>query len=415
MDERNRLLHDVTDDVVRHVLYDNFLQAQILSQEAQRSAGRMEAYEDLMQGLEAEGLLDRAIEFLPTSEEMSERRRAGRGLTRPELAVLLAYAKQSVTNALLASSLPDSSYLEQDARAYFPPAVVERFGSLVSEHPLRRELVATLVSNDVVNSQGITFVSRVAAETGAEAADVVRAYRIARDVTDAVGRWEAIEALVGTVAPGVLDELLAGVDQLVETIARWYLGHAAGRLGRAIEADRDPFERFAAVAPGVASDAWRHDREREAWRLMDAGVPEDVARRHAFQPALAYGPAVVDVARDTGAAIEDVARTFSLIGEAMYLDWLEGKLAAIPAASRWQRWAIQATWEDLHLLRRELAERVLAQAAGGAVDEALGSFLADHADGFDRLARFMRRLSSEETPDIAAMTVAVRKVRSILD
>ncbi len=415
MDERNRLLHDVTEDVVRHVLYDNFLQAQILSQEAQLSAGRMEAYEDLMQGLEAEGLVDRALEFLPTTEEMSERRRAGRGLTRPELAVLLAYAKQSVTNALLASTLPDSSYLEQDARAYFPPPVVERFGALVSEHPLRRELVATLVSNDVVNSQGITFVSRLAAETGAEPSDVVRAYRIARDVTDAVGRWEAIETLVGTVAPAVLDELMAGVDQLVETVARWYLGHAPGRLGRAIEADREPFQRFAEVAPTVASDAWRHDREREAWRLLDAGVPEDVARRHAFQPALAYGPAAVAVGRETDAAIEDVARAFSLIGEAVYLDWLESRLAAITATSRWQRWAVQATSEDLQLVRRQLAERVLAQAGDRTVDEAIGSFLGEHADAFDRLARFMRRLSSEETPDIAAMTVAVRKVRSILD
>jgi glutamate dehydrogenase len=264
-----------------------------------------------------------------------------------------------------------------------------------------------------VNSQGITFVSRLATETGAEAADVVRAYRIARDVTGAVERWESIEALVGAVEPAILDELMAGVDALVETMARWYLGHAPGRFGRAIEADREPFRSFAEVAPRVASESWRHDREREAWRLMDAGVPEDVARRHAYQPVLVHGPAVVAVARETGVAIEDVARAFSLIGEAVYIDWLEARLGALPATSRWHRWAIQATWEDLHLARRQLAERVLAEAGGRGVDEAIGHFLSEHAEAFDRLSRFMRTLALEDAPDVAAMTVALRKVRSI--
>jgi glutamate dehydrogenase len=413
LEQRDALLHEVEDDVVRHVLYDNFLQAQILSQEAHLSPGRMEAYEDLMQGLEAEGLLDRRLEALPSTEEMGERRRSGRGMPRPELAVLLAYAKQGLANAILSSSLPDSEYLEQDARAYFPAAVVERFGDLVRDFPLRRELVATLVANDVVNSQGITFVSRLAAETGAEAADVVRAYRIARDVTDAVERWESIEALVGAVPPSVLDELMSGVDHLVEAAARWYLGQAPGRFGRAIEADREPFRAYADAAARAAPEAWRRDREREAWRLMDAGVPEDVARRHVHQPVLAHAPAAIAVARETGASMDDVARVFSLIGDAVYIDWLESRLASLPATSRWHRWAIQATSEDLHLVRRELARRIFAEADGRGVDEAVGHFLVEHAETFDRLARFMRALALDDTNDVAAMTVALRKVRAL--
>ena len=289
LEQRNGLLHEVEQDVVQHVLYDNFLQAQILSQEAELSAGRMEAFEDLMQSLESEGSLERDLEALPNGEEMAERRRVSRGLARPELAVLLAYVKQSLANALLRSSLPDSRYLEQDLRGYFPPLVVERFGRLLPEHPLRRELIATIVANDVVNSQGITFVSRLVAETGAEASDVVRAYRIARDVMGAVQRWEAIEELVGQLEPAVLDELLAGVDRLVEIVSRWYLSNAPGQLGRAIDAAEEPFRLLAEVLPAVVSDQWRHDRERVAWRLMDRGVPEDTAMRHAFQPALVHG------------------------------------------------------------------------------------------------------------------------------
>jgi glutamate dehydrogenase len=413
LDGRNALLHDVEQDVVRHVLYDNFLQAQILSQEAEQSPNRMEAYDDLMQALEAQAALDRGLEALPGGEEMAERRRAGRGMARPELAVLLAYAKQSLTSALLGSSLPDSRYLEQDLRSYFPPAVIERFGSLLPEHPLRRELIATIAANDVVNSQGITFVSRLVTETGAEAADVVRAYRIARDVTGAVERWEAIEALVGSLAPAVLDELMAGVDRLVELTARWYLHHAPGTLGRAIETHRHPFRRFAGSVMSVAPDAWRQQREREAWTLMDRGVPEEIARRHVVEPFLAHGPDVVSLAIEVDRPVEDVTRAFFLVGVAAYVDWLESRLTEVPAVTRWHRWALQAVEDDLASARRRLAEGALGHLDGRTVDEAVDAFFAEREDAVKRLVRFMRGLALEEMSDLAAVTVAVRQIRAL--
>src|SRR5262249_55179572 len=200
--------------VVEHVLYDNYLQAQILSQEEDGSAQRIEAYEDLMQQLEAEGELDREVEFLPTTDEMAERRTNGQGMTRPELSVLLAYAEGSAYGALLESALPDSDYLEADLTRYFPPKIVDRFGPLLAEHPLRREIIATMASNDVVNSQGITFVSRMVIETGAHRADVVRAFRTARDVTGAVARWDEIERLGGRGVPPLQKELPSRVDGL---------------------------------------------------------------------------------------------------------------------------------------------------------------------------------------------------------
>ena len=411
LQERNELLREVEPDVVAHVLYDNFLQAQILSQEAEQSVHRLEAYEDLMQALEVAGLLDRALESLPSAEELAERRRSNRGLTRPELAILLAYAKQSLTDALLASSLPDSGYLERDLRAYFPPKVVERFDDLLPLHPLRRELIATLVANDVVNSQGITYVSRLMAETGSEAADVVRAYRIARDVTDAVERWESVEALVGRIPPPVLNELMAGIDRLVEVLSRWYLAHAPGRLGRAIEEGREPFRRFAEVVPLAAPDAWRQARKREAWRLIDLGVPEEIAIRHAHLPALVHGPNVARVCERTGRPLDEVVRAFFLVGEAAFVDWLEARLAAAPAATRWHRWAVQAMEDDLREARSRIAELVLSEP--GPIDRAVAGFLESHADAVARLSRFMRALDADDAADVAALTVAVRQVLSV--
>jgi glutamate dehydrogenase len=412
--ERNALLADVEGDVVRHVLYDNFLQAQILSQEAVTSAHHMEAYEDLMIGLETREELDRDLEALPNAEEMAERRRTNRGMTRPELAVLLAYAKQSLTNDLLSSSLPDSAYLETDLRGYFPPQVVERFGPLLNEHPLRRELIAMLVANDVVNSQGITFVSRVVTETGADAADVTRAYRIARDVTGAVDRWEEIEAHVGALEPALLDDLMEGVDRLVEVTARWYLQHVPGQLGRAIESYSGPFRAFAAAVGEAAPARWLQEREREAWALMDRGVPEGMARSHVLQPFLVHGPNVADVALATGRSFDDVTRAFFLVGEATYLDWLGSRLSEVSTTTRWHRWALQALEEDLRLIRRLVAEKVLREGdAGGPVEQALAAFLERREEAMTRLGRFMRGIALEEASDLAALTVAVRQVRAL--
>jgi glutamate dehydrogenase len=142
-------------------------------------------------------------------------------------------------------------------------------------------------------------------------------------------------------------------------------------------------------------------------------VPEAVARRHVYQPVLVHGPAVVDVDRRTGAPVAAVARVFMLVGEAVFLDRLETRLSSLRATSRWHRWAIQALWEDLALARRELAERVLIGAEGEDVDEALDRFLAERAEALDRLSRFMRTFALEDANDVAAMTVAVRKLRAV--
>ena len=416
LDARNELLQACADDVVTHVLYDNYQQAQILSQEVEVSPQRVEAYEDLMQQLEAgDGELERDVEFLPSSEEMIERRAAGEGLRRPELAVLLAYAKRSIFAALADSDLPDSPYLAQDLRAYFPDEIVERFGRLIEQHPLRRELIATIVANDVVNSQGITFVSRMVTETGASPSDVVRAFRIARDVTGAVQRWADVEALDGLIDPGIQNELMTGVDWLVETSSRWYLVHATGKhLAEAVDDARTSFEELSGVIDQIGPEAWREEHEHAARRLEAEGVPAAIARRHAFQAELVHGPDIITVAHTTGRTVLEVARAFFLLGERLQLDWLEKQVEAMPGGSRWQRWALQSMEDDLFTLRRSLAETVLDECGGLPIDEAVEKFLETRDDAFTRLQRFMRSLAVDGMGDLAQLTVALRQIRSLI-
>jgi glutamate dehydrogenase len=414
--DRDVLLADVTEEVVEHVLYDSFLQAQIIAQETRRSHSRLDAYEDLMVGLEEDGLLDRASEALPVGEELAERRRAGRGMERPELSLLLTYAKRRVKLSLLESALLEDPWLERDLRGYFPQPVVERFGALLGEHPLRRELLATINANLVVNALGPVFVSQLVAERGARPAEVVRAYRIAREVVGAEADWETIEDLEGQVEPEVQAELMGGVDALVDAVTRWYLsGGTSGDLASTIEAGREGFRRLAAAAPQLGGEELHGARREIAERLVGAGVPEPLATAHALRPGLVHAPAVTAVAAATERPVEDVARVFVLVGEELPLNELEAAFDTLPATRRMERWALQAVREDARRARRDIAETALVAAPDCGPDEALVRFLSGHAEACRRLGAFMRMLSRERTTDMAGLALAVRQLRALAE
>jgi glutamate dehydrogenase len=253
------------------------------------------------------------------------------------------------------------------------------------------------------------------AETGAQAADVVRAFRIARDVTNAVSRWADVEALDGVVDPAEQNELMTGVDWLVETTSRWWLVQEAGaRIGATVEDASGAFEELSAVIDRVGSESWREEHEQDVRRLMDEGVPEPIARRHAFQSELVHGPDIISVARDSVRPVEEVARIFFLLGERLDIDWLESRLEEIPATTKWQRWAVQSMEDDVFLVRRQIAERVIAEGAGAPVEEAVESFLERRSERVARLQRFMKGLATEGVTDLAQLTVALRQIRALV-
>ena len=412
---RDALLREVTDDVVEHVLYDSFLQAQILSQEVVVSKARMYAYEDLMVALESAGLLMRESEQLPSTEEIAERRRGSRGFERPELALLLAYAKRALARDLLGSDFCDDPWLEGDLRDYFPGRVVERFGHLLGEHPLRRELIAMVNANMVVNSLGPTFASQLATERGAEPADVTRAFRIAREVTGADARWDAIESLPRAIDRRVATELMLGVDRLVEAAARWYLDHHDGAaLADIVERSAAPFARLIAVLPDLGSEEWRARRRQVADDLVAQGVPEDVAWAHAIGPELIQAPDIIAVAGDAGRPVEEVAQAFHALAMRLELVWLLGALDELPQTTRTQRWAAQAVREDCLDALAELARCALAEAEPGAEPEAaVEAYLEARAALSRRLAAVTASLTVEGTGDLPALMLAVRAVRAL--
>jgi glutamate dehydrogenase len=330
--------------------------------------------------------------------------------------VLVAYAKRWVARELEASGFVEEPWLARDLRDYFPDPVVARCRHLLDEHPLRRQLVCMTNANSVVNALGPTFVSQIVAERGADVAAVVRAYRIAREVTGADAVWEAVERLEG-VDRAVQAELMNGVDAFVEAATRWYAAWPPdGSLEEVIAAGRAGFARLEAVLAEqdeLGAQERRRRRDETAARLEAAGVPADLARAHALRPELAHAPDVVRVARVSGRTIEDVTRVFFAVGAELRLDWLEAEMGRVRSATRMQRWALQAVREDALHVRRELAEQALREADGEPPDVVVERFLA----GRERLARrldgFLRALAREGEPDLAAMSLAVRQLRAL--
>ncbi len=411
--QRDALLRDVESEVADLVLYDNYLQAQIISQEAADSAGRLEAYEDLMLSLEASGMIGRGLESLPSSEQMAERMRKDTPMIRPELCVLLSYAKFKLEDELRDAELLDDPLFEPALRAYFPKRVQEEFGRLIERHPLRRDLLSTIVSNTVVNSQGITFASRLAVETGASLADVVRAYWIARTVSGAPERWGAVERLDGTLDPTVQNVLMVGVDSLVEEVTRWYLAHDLERSADEVCAEVGPrFEELAAVIEQAGSESWRERREQLASELVNLDVGEDLARRHVYQHALVHGPAVLETSQASGRSLLETAEAFFRAGEELRIDWLERRLATLEADDRYERLAVRALRDDLRALRRDIASGTLAE--GDSVEDGLAAYMGQRSLALERLERLIERTAEGVEPTLAELTVFVRQLRSAL-
>lgn len=409
-DERDEIIASVSGDVVETILYDNFLQAQIISQEAASSHRAIEAYADLMDRLEREGTLERGIEFLPTAEEMSQRAREGKGMALPEIAVLLAYAKRSLTGHVLDSSLPDDPHFEADLLAYFPPAVAERFAAEIANHPLRRELISTIVANQVVNSQGSTFYSRMRTVSGASAAMIVRSYRVARVVTGAQQRWTDIEDLAGQVDPDVASRMMSQIDDLVSYVARWYLARQEGRsIDEEIDRAASDFGRLSEGFPTMPSVAWHVPYRTSVAELEDEGVPHELAVRHAYQRALRRGPDIIDIAHTYDRDVLDIAALYSTASYTFKIGWLERQVRRLPGATAFERLAIEAVRDDIQKLRRDLVSRVLEDADGS-----LDTYVAAHERLRPRLDRWYAWLSREGLDDVSAVMIATRRLHQLL-
>ncbi|WP_429059329.1 NAD-glutamate dehydrogenase [Azospirillum doebereinerae] len=410
--QRDRLLAAMTDEVGSLVLADNYRQSQALTVAQAQGAALLEAQARFIRALEKAGRLNRAIEYLPTEEELAQRMAERRGLTRPELAVLLAYAKITLYDDLLASDLPDDPAMAEDLLRYFPQALREGQRDAIGRHRLRREIVATQVTNSLVNRVGPTFVKETMEKTGLGPADVARACVIVREVFGLSDLWDAIDALDTRVPATAQTALQLDILALMERTVAWFLANAAHPLDLAAE--------VATFRPGLETLAGTLDRvlDAEESSRLDAraashtahGVPEALARRVAALPVLAAVPDLVRIAGRTGRAVPEVAAVYFGLGRRFALEWLRDKAVAARIDNHWQRQAVAAIVDDLFAHQMELTVRVLEQ---DAETPSVEGWVATHAAAVDRVEPLVAELRAQATIDLPMLTVASRQLRGL--
>jgi glutamate dehydrogenase len=424
MKQRDRLLAEMTDEVAQLVLRNNVLQVQAISLVEARPTELLDSQAAFMRRLEASGRLNRELEVLPDDETLSQRRQLGQGLFRPEVAVLLAYAKMTLYDELLASDLPDDPYLLGDLVKYFPRPLRKRFPGQIAEHRLRREIIATLVANSLVNRGLGEFVGEVSDQTGRQTAAVARAYIVARDAFALVPLFGQIELLARVVGADYQTGLLGEARRAITRGTEWFLRNTPSPI--------DVRATVARFAPGIASLVDQLDQvlsapeQRHFSQAVETylahGIEAALSRRLAGLPYLFPACEAIAVADQVGSDVVTAARTYFALDAQLHLGRLRGLLERASPRNHWERIALAGLYEDLAEEHRRLTVQAFAsrlvQVPGegdvNALQQAILSWLQRAVAGFGRWQRLLAELDSQSGTDLAMLSVAVRAL-ALLD
>jgi glutamate dehydrogenase len=407
MKQRNALLQEMEEEVGQLVLETNYRQTETISTTQARAFEQLDAQARFMRRLEHEGVLERGIEFLPDDEELVRRQANGEGLTRPELAVLLAYAKNSLQRRLVRSELPDDDWICADLVAYFPSAMRERFRGDIYTHQLRRDIIAMVVSNEIINRAGITFVTRVAEESGAPVDQIAAGYIAAREVLGLEAIWDDIDALDNTVSAHVQTYMILEAKEVLHRMAIWFLTHLGLPLdiGTVVKRFRAGVQDLFA-SPALMDMKTGERITHQARYLTEKGVPADLAHRVACLAPLSSGGDLVLLKEKADASLDDIARVYFAVGERTGLDWLREARDMVPANDHWDQLALGSIVEDLYDQQRGLTGMALEQ--GGVAE-----WETRHTKALNRAGELLSELSASGTLTVGKLGYVARQIRGV--
>ena len=412
--DRNRLLARQTAEVAALVLRNNYLQSQALSTLELQAAARLPEFLHLIRALERSGDLNRALEFLPTDDELTERRKSGMGLTRPELAILLAYSKIWLNNHLLASDVPEDPYLSAELVRYFPTAVQERFARAIARHRLRREIIATATTNSLVNRMGPTFVPRAQEDSGAEPAQIARAYTAAREIFAMREVWEQVEALDNKVPAKLQYEAAFQTSRLLRHATYWLLSARAKlQVDAAVTEFRDGVRRLEADVPTLLTGAELTRFEEGRKHYLEAGLPPALAARIASLESLNAALDIVEIARGHKVGVSETARVYFEVGTRVGFDWLRARIEKLTVDGPWQAIARTGLRDAALRVQRRLTERVLARKDRGSAQARVTAWVESAGKDLAHWQRTLADMRSAGAGDFATLTVGVESVRKL--
>lgn len=415
--QRNQLLARMTDEVGALVLRNNYAQNTALANAIAQSPSLLHAHQRFMRRLERDGHLNRALEFLPSDRQIRELLGQGKGMSQPELAVLLAYTKITVAEDLIRTGLPDDPYLRRLLHAYFPKPLREQFADAIDGHALRREIITTVLVNDTVNTGGSTFLHRLREETGASLEEIVRAQTAAREIFGLNAVWDAVEALDNQVAADVQTRVRLHSRRLVERGTRWLLGNRPQplELAETIEFFAERVEQVWSALPKMLRGADLEWYQGILDELTAAGVPEFLALRVAGFSSAFPTLDIVAIADRSGQDPLAVAEVYYDLADRLSITQLMDRIIELPRADRWQSMARASIREDLYAAHAALTADVLSVGNGTSTpEERFEAWEEKNAAILGRARSTLEEIQSSDTFDLANLSVAMRTMRQLL-
>jgi len=410
--QRNKLLESMTDEVARLVLSNNYHQTQAIALAYREAKTRIDEYKRLIHDLEQQGKLNRELEFLPSDEELDERKAQKKGLTRPELSVLISYIKGDLKERLDLPEISNEPYLAKSIETAFPQVLAEKYEPAMYGHQLRSQIVATQLANEMVNRMGITYVNRMSDSTGSGIQSIVKAYVAARDVFRMDELWAQIEALDYQIGADIQELMMSSLMRLIRRASRWFLRNRRRDLVVADEVAKFR-ERAAAIGEnlpnllaGEGKEMWQEYNDK----LVNAGVPEELAVIIAGANNMFSVLSIIEGAEQTKRDVQDVAATYYQVGCNLDLEWFLDQLNNMPVHNHWQALARETYRDDLDWQQRTITVSIINTLPEGQIDARMRLWLEQSEPMISRWRKTIKELKDGELSDFAMFAVALREL-----
>lgn len=412
--ERRRKLTAMTQEVSGLVLRDNYLQALALSVAESQSQTHIDEHAHLLRTLERMGSLDRKLEYLPSEDDLVERRAAKQGFTRPELAVLLAYAKITLKNSMDMKALAEDEYLSRELSDYFPDLIRRQFSGRI-EHPLRNAIIGTAITNSMINRMGPNFPFRVQEATGASLNDVARAYTIARESLNMLPLWRSLERLSLPTHAKLQTHVISLSSHLVHHATRWLLEHEYGNAGimESVKQLKPCTEQLLNMLPGVLSPSLRKHYEDSLEQHSDPEIQDDTRKLIAAIPALYCAFDVHLVSTELNMSVEEAAKVYFELGSVLELDWLRDQIESLPVDDHWKAMSRASLRERLYAQQRRLAIEVLGNGGKPNAAECVNKWLCEKKPVTKHFLDTLSEIKTTGQVEYASMSVAVEETYSL--
>lgn len=416
MKQRNHLLSTMTDEVAKLVLKNNYWQTQAISLALRQVVRNHDLYVRFIQKLEQTQRLNRKLEFIPDEKTLQERKGQSKTLTAPEMCVLLAYSKMALKDAILASQVPEDAYLSNIIITAFPAPIREKYTEQMLNHSLRREIIATQLSNVIINKMGMTYVTRMQEETGASVAVIVSAYAIAHEIFNAGVIWEQIEALDNVVAVETQMEMMLTVSRLLRRASRWLLRHHRNICN--IQSIIDVYApHIAALEDNIhllVGGAAKNYVEGRFNFYLESNVPKELARRVAMNEVKFSLLDIISASQTAEISLERYAKTYFLLGFNLELAWLRASIMSQYEETHWEVLAKAALRDDIDWQQRLLTVNVLVlYQTEDSVENVIKTWLQEHEDLMQRWQGLLLELKSSNTIEFVKYAVAIRELTDL--